>query len=95
MSALTTQEASERWCPFVTAQITLRNKKPGETTTLMMRTNDAGAVPPHSTCIGSRCMFWRWSSEPGVPRGYCGAAGPIAPLEPAVLAHAMRAGRAA
>jgi hypothetical protein len=65
MASYTEREAAEKWCPHA------RNLFAGNT----------DVKGPLCTCIGSRCMQWRWLDdahwvgEQTSRRGFCGLAG--------------------
>jgi hypothetical protein len=72
MTACTEKEAAEKWCPHARQMIASWNDRP-----VMGNTDGV----KRSTCIGSRCMQWRWVETMNLrpvgenPRGYCGLAG--------------------
>jgi hypothetical protein len=73
MTACTEKEAAEKWCPHV--------RKPIVDPNWNMFSGNMSADGTFATCIGSRCMQWRWDTELATlnmgdpPRGYCGLAG--------------------
>ena len=77
---VTEQEAEEKWCPH-----TIIEGSPSS-----YNRNSWGAEPKIAGCIGSRCMSWRWATDPLVnfvanghatniktEYGYCGLAGKL------------------
>ena len=75
MTACTEKESAEKWCPHA--------RQPTGTGTgwESVSANRDCHAHPMTTCIGSRCMQWRWVETMNLmpigenPRGYCGLAG--------------------
>ena len=79
---MTEKEAETMWCPH-----TRRYHSHGS----FNRSDNAWNIPDATTCIGSKCMAWRWVKDPLVDfvsnnktvinktsdHGYCGLAGPL------------------
>lgn len=63
---MTEEEAKKKWCPL--ARIVTRIDED-----LVVANRVAGEIP---FCVGSHCMFWRWSHQDndGMPTGFCGGA---------------------
>lgn len=68
---MTEDEAKTKWCPFVRA-VSKRsddaanrwsNNKPGASATADDLTRDEDGNP-HTLCIASACMAWRWKKVP-------------------------------
>jgi hypothetical protein len=81
---LTETEAQQRWCPLLRAEGgTVRlGATPASNSIAPTDAHRAVRNPSWSTCIGSRCMAWRWAPRrlgngQLVPAetGYCGLAG--------------------
>jgi hypothetical protein len=88
---LTENEATQKWCPFSRALLVHVEDDEGEpfdeqdpvhNRLVVEGVNDQGFSPDEEldqgkTCLGSRCMAWRWvrRSEDGEMVGYCGLAG--------------------
>jgi hypothetical protein len=77
---MTEEEAKKKWCPKANI---------GDNTGGYNRRKDGG-IPDAATCLGTRCMWWRWWAKPlqgqtlrdvtdpktpNLASGYCGAAG--------------------
>ncbi|MCS6948317.1 MAG: hypothetical protein NZM12_11945 [Steroidobacteraceae bacterium] len=64
---VTEEEARERRCPFGLVLMTLERERYNALVA-------SGEL--QMSCVGSRCMFWRWSEfMPPESHGYCGVAG--------------------
>lgn len=76
MTLCTEDEAQEKWCPF--ARVTV-----GAVQRHAANRGDGGTDIYGATCIGSRCMSWRFDTTDTTPdgkaRGYCGAFGKVEP----------------
>lgn len=74
MTACTEKEAAEKWCPH------MRKALVGNMAMFAGNIDAEGGFAP-ATCIGSRCMQWRWRDDDkwvggeATRRGYCGLAG--------------------
>lgn len=64
-SALTENEAKERWCPKTQIAYDGRN----------ILSNRPPEFERQGYCLGSLCLWWRW--ERLGRTGYCGAAGDV------------------
>lgn len=49
------QTAKTKWCPYKAMH--------QATAIALMDANRRPVDLPHSTCVGSECMMWRWGSE--------------------------------
>ena len=79
---MTEDEALEKWCPH-----SRRYHSGGG----YNRSDNPWTIPEATTCMGSKCMAWRWVKDPLVDfvandkavtgktsdHGYCGLAGPL------------------
>ncbi len=80
MTACTEKEADEKWGPHARAPLYLGG---GVLGTVNVAFAGNANEEKRITCIGSRCMQWRWldmvveTRQPfgDNPRGYCGLAG--------------------
>lgn len=86
MSFCTEQEAAKRWCPAARVDVNdaaaanrwpSREGEEGEG-------DDEAQAGTSNTCLGSRCMWWRWDATAfdrvtldlrAGAKGYCGMAG--------------------
>lgn len=69
---MTEDEARTRWCPFVRELWT--GGVEAQWSGNRYFNEDRSQVQENVSCLGSRCMAWRWDSQ--VHRsGFCGLAG--------------------
>ena len=73
---LSERAARQCWCPFARVLCSAQYAMAGVN-------RDGSGMDPHSRCIGSECMAWRWKEDPGPQppnaperddRGWCGLA---------------------
>ncbi len=55
---MTEAEAAGKWCPFARV-VAARNDTP-----VNRERTQIGATALNTTCIGARCMAWRWAEMP-------------------------------
>lgn len=80
---MTEDDAKQKWCPFARVVQYSSNDggpPPAPGNRCILTANVTEALNGATTCIGSQCMAWRWSTvetpdQIGLPDGYCGLAG--------------------
>lgn len=76
----TEKEAAEMWCPFI--RMSSRSMVSDWNGSYNRNHNPDDQIQGQHgpmTCIGSRCMAWRWddTGPPETRHGYCGLAGQL------------------